>query len=218
MNQINQTWGRLIVLEGIDGAGKTTQASLLEAHLRAKGREVCRTAEPTPFPTGVALREALSGKTKKSECEMAVMFVQDRIAHNIHPTEGIEAWLTRGVDVICDRYYYSTLAYQGQSTDYEWVKGMNLSCPQIRRPDLCIYLDLTPEQSMERIQRGRDRVEIYENTETLARVRNAFFSVFDDLRETDRIAIVDAYRSPEAIAEEIAMLSDSVKVDSFERK
>ena len=106
--------GRLIVLEGIDGAGKTTQASLLEAHLRAMGREVFRTAEPTPFPSGIALREALGGKVKKSECEMATMFVLDRIAHNIHPTEGIRAILDAGMDIICDRYYYSTLAYQGQ--------------------------------------------------------------------------------------------------------
>ncbi len=200
--------GRFIVLEGIDGAGKTTQAELLEAHLRSMGREVYRTAEPTPYPTGVRLREALGGKTKKSECEMAVMFVLDRIAHNLHPTEGIEAVLDSGTDIICDRYYYSTLAYQGHSTDYEWVKSMNLSCPEIRRPDICIYLDLTPEQSLDRISRGRDSVEIYENEETLRRVRQAFFGVFDDLKCTDNIAVVDAYKAPEEIAEKIASLVD----------
>ena len=97
--------GRLIVLEGIDGAGKTTQAALLQAHLEAKGREVFRTAEPTPFPSGIALREALGGKVKKSKCEMATMFVFDRIAHNIHPTEGLRAKLDEGIDVLCDRYY-----------------------------------------------------------------------------------------------------------------
>lgn len=199
-----KTQGRLIVLEGIDGAGKTTQASLLEAHLRKKGREVFRTAEPTPFPSGVALREALGGKVKKSECEMATMFVLDRIAHNIHPTEGICAILDAGKDIICDRYYYSTLAYQGQSTDYAWVKSMNLSCPEIRKPDLCIYLDLTPAQSLERIRAGRDSVEIYENEETLTRVRNAFLSVLDDLSATDRIVRIDAYRTPEEIAKDIA--------------
>lgn len=199
-----KTQGRLIVLEGIDGAGKTTQASLLEAHLRKKGREVFRTAEPTPFPSGVALREALGGKVKKSECEMATMFVLDRIAHNIHPTEGIRAILDAGKDIICDRYYYSTLAYQGQSTDYAWVKSMNLSCPEIRKPDLCIYLDLTPAQSLERIRAGRDSVEIYENEETLTRVRNAFLSVLDDLSATDRIVRIDAYRTPEEIAKDIA--------------
>ena len=202
--------GRFIVLEGIDGAGKTTQAALLEEHLRAQGREVVRTAEPTGFPSGVALRQALSGAVKKSECEMAAMFVLDRIAHNIHPTEGIVALLERGVDIICDRYYYSTLAYQGQSTDYEWVREMNLRCPRITHPDLCIYLDLQPEQSLERIRAGRDRLEIYENEDTLTRVRNAFLSVFADPFVTDRIEIVNAYRTPEEIAREIARAVDSL--------
>ncbi len=206
------TRGRFIVLEGIDGAGKTTQAALLEAHLQAQGRKVIRTAEPTGFATGVALRQALGGVTPKSETEMAAMFVLDRIAHNLHPAEGIEAWLDRGVDVICDRYYYSTLAYQGQSTDYEWVKAMNLHCPDIRKPDLCIYLDLTPEQSLERIRAGREQVEIYENKETLTRVRNAFFSVFADLKQTDRIEVVNAYRTPEEIGAELAALVDGLSL------
>lgn len=202
--------GRLIVLEGIDGAGKTTQAALLEAHLRAQDREVFRTAEPTGFPSGVALRRALGGTDKKSECEMAAMFVLDRIAHNIHPTEGLIARLERGEDIICDRYYYSTLAYQGQSTDYAWVREMNLRCPQITHPDVCIYLDLQPEQSLERIRAGRDHLEIYENKETLERVRDAFLSVFRDLAAFDRIEIVDAYRTPEQIAQQIARIVDSL--------
>ena len=202
--------GRFIVLEGIDGAGKTTQAEQLMAHLTAKGRSVHRTAEPTSLPTGVALREALGGKVKKTECEMATMFVLDRIAHNTHPTEGLNAILEAGQDIICDRYYYSTLAYQGHSTDYEWTKKMNLECPEILRPDLCIYLDLTPEQSLDRIRCGRESVEIYENLETLGRVRQAFMKVFEDLGKTDNIKIVNAYRTPEEIAKEIAHIVDGL--------
>lgn len=195
--------GRFIVFEGIDGSGKTTQARLLAEHLKKNGRKTFLTAEPTTLPTGRALREALSGKINRTECQMAVMFVDDRIAHNVHPTEGIAALLDAGIDVICDRYYYSTLAYQGQSTDYAWVKSMNLDCPEIRKPDLCIYIDLLPNQSLERISRGRDSVEIYENLDTLTKVREQFLSVISDLTPMDNIRIIDGYRTVEAVFADI---------------
>lgn len=196
--------GRLIVFEGIDGAGKTTQIALLKAVLEAEGRHIACTAEPTDSPTGRMLREALSGRACRTACEMAALFTLDRIYHNVAPLTGIRAQLDAGVDVICDRYYYSSLAYQGSQTDPAWVREMNLSCPEITRPDLCIFLDLTPEESLARIYRGRDTREIYENSETLRRVRDCFYEVFSALRETDRIVVVDASRSVEDIAEEIA--------------
>ncbi len=202
--------GRFIVFEGIDGSGKTTQARLLAKHLEENGKKVVMTAEPTDLPTGKALREALGGNVKKSECEMAVLFVEDRIAHNIAPDSGIEALLEAGAWVICDRYYYSTLAYQGQSTDYAWVKSMNLDCPQIRKPDLCIYVDLLPEQSLERIRKGRESVEIYENIETLSRVREQFLSVINDLKQTENIRVIDGYRSVEEIFADIYSIVSSL--------
>ncbi|MBE6549820.1 MAG: dTMP kinase [Ruminococcaceae bacterium] len=195
--------GRFIVFEGIDGSGKTTQVQLLADFLREQGIETVVTAEPTALPTGKELRAALSGKEKKSECEMAALFVLDRIAHNNDKENGIRALVEKGAYVICDRYYYSTLAYQGMSTDYSWVKKMNLACPDIMRPDLCIYLDLLPEQSLERIRRGRESTEIYETEEILARVRNTFLTVINDLKKTDNIAVIDAYRPINAIAEDI---------------
>ncbi len=198
--------GKFIVFEGIDGSGKTTQAKRLVSFLQGKGRETALTAEPTALPSGKLLREALSGKIARSECQMAVMFVDDRICHNIEPQSGIRALLDAGIDVICDRYYYSTLAYQGQSTDYAWVKAMNLGCPEITRPNLCIYIDLLPEQSLERIARGRDGVEIYENIETLTKVREKFLSVIRDLGESDNICIVDGYRTESEVAQDIAAI------------
>ena len=203
---MNNNRGLFIVFEGIDGSGKTTQVKMLSAALEAMGRKTFVTAEPTTFPTGKALREALSGRVKKSECEMAVMFVADRIAHNITAEEGIEALLEAGVDVICDRYYYSSLAYQGQATDYQWVKTMNIDCPQIRRPDACIYIDLLPEQSLERISKGRDSVEIYENVETLTKVRNQFLAVIRDLAKTDNIHVVNGYRTPDEVSSDICKI------------
>ena len=192
--------GRFIVFEGIDGAGKTTQIDLLAKRLEDAGESVSVTAEPTDNESGRALRRALSGKEPHSECEMAVMFVFDRIGHNAQ----IEELLAQGKTVICDRYYYSTLAYQGKSTDYAWVRAMNIGCPDIRRPDACIYLDLTPEESLARISKGRDAVEIYENLEKLTEVRDSFFSVIEDLRaEGEKIFAVKANRSIEEISDEI---------------
>ena len=196
--------GKFIVFEGIDGAGKSTQVNLLTEKLVSLGYDVVLTAEPTTLPSGKALRQALSGKDKKSECEMATMFVLDRIAHNIDKESGILPLCEQGKIVISDRYYYSTLAYQGHSTDYEWVKKMNLSCPDIKRPDLCIYLDLLPEQSLARIKARNEEVEIYENVEKLTKVRNTFLSVIEDLKnDGEKIFVVNADRSIEDISDEI---------------
>ena len=202
--------GRFIVFEGIDGSGKTTQARMLAAALESRGYKVRLTAEPTELPTGRALRAALGGSVKLSECQMATLFVEDRIAHNVEPDVGINALVERGEIVICDRYYYSTLAYQGHSTDYGWVKAMNLECPEIRKPDLCIYIDLLPEQSLERIAKGRDSVEIYENVETLTKVRQQFLSVIEDIGKTDKICVIDGYRMPDEVARDILCCVEGV--------
>ncbi len=195
--------GRFIVFEGIDGAGKTTQIELLEKHMRANGRRVFRTAEPTESVTGGLLRDALSGNARRSPCELAALFTLDRIFHNVSPVSGIQKMLADGYDVICDRYYYSSMAYQGSETDPAWVREMNLSCPEILRPDACVFLDLTPEESMARIQRGRVTQEIYETRERLEAVRARFLRVIDELRDTDRIHVINAARSVEEIHAEI---------------
>ena len=207
-NQIKR--GRFIVFEGIDGAGKTTQIDLLAKYLQTSGRRILRTAEPTESVSGGLLRDALGGVSKRSACEMAALFVLDRIFHNVNPITGIEKMLSDGVDVICDRYYYSSLAYQGSETDPEWVRAMNLNFPEICRPDLCIFLDLTPEQSMERIGKGRVTLEVYENVERLTRVRKQFFDVFDSLGENERICVVNAARSVEEIHQEIVSIVEKL--------
>ena len=200
--------GKFIVFEGIDGAGKTTQAKMLGERLSSIGKSVFLTAEPTDLESGRELRRILGGEEKKSNTELAMLFTLDRIAHNIDKEKGIVAMLEAGYNVICDRYYYSSLAYQGGVTSYDWVKSLNLCCPDIRHPDLCIFLDLTPEQSLERISKGREKLEIFENVETLTRVRESFFSVLTDL--DDNIAVLDAYRTPEEIAEDIFTLYKSL--------
>lgn len=200
--------GRFIVFEGIDGAGKTTHIALLAEWLRAQGRQVAVTAEPTDSATGRMLRQALSGAVPSTPCARAALFVLDRIRHNTDPGNGIAALLSGGTDVICDRYYYSTLAYQGSETDPEWVERMNLECPEIRRPDLCIFLDLTPEESLARIEARGEAKEIYETKEKLEAVRARFQEVWKRLEGHDRIVTVSAAGS---IAETQAAIRAAVK-------
>lgn len=189
--------GKFIVFEGIDGCGKTTQIARLRDALCAMGRQVSLTAEPTDSPTGKLLRAALSGADPRSPSEMAALFTLDRIGHNLG-ANGIGEALASGKDVLCDRYYYSSLAYQGSLCDYDWVRHMNLDCPDIRRPDLCVFLDLSPAESLARISARGNAAEIYEKEESLRLFRSTFLRVFETL--PDRTAIIDAAGTPEEVA------------------
>ena len=201
---MNENKGRFIVLEGIDGAGKTTQAELLEKYLVASGRQVARTAEPTGYAGGVALRAALGGKVKKSECEMAAMFVLDRIEHNIHEGDGIEALLADGYDVICDRYYDSSYAYQlaGRRISEDVLDQLNDLVVKDAHPDMTFLLDLTLDVSLQRVSgRGEaDRLEL-EGLAFKQRVRDGFLA--QAKKHPDRICVVDASKSPEGIFNDI---------------
>ena len=196
---------KFIVFEGIDGAGKTTQIKMLAARLDDMGIPCRMTAEPTEYPSGKKLREALSGKLAATPLEMAEMFAQDREIHNTHKEDGINACLESGNTVISDRYYYSSLAYQGTVLGYETVAALNLDNESIRRPDLCIFLDLTPEKSLERIGARADvPTEIYENREYLEKTRRTFFDTFERLRERgENIIVIDAFGTPKEVAERI---------------
>lgn len=196
---------KFIVFEGIDGAGKTTQINLLAAALRERGIDCFVTAEPTTLPSGKLLRRALSGQIPATPMEMAEMFARDRVNHNLDENEGIEKKLSQGTTVITDRYYYSSLAYQGSELGFDVVSKLNLENPDIRTPDLCVFLDLTPDVSLARIG-ARENVphEIYENYEYLDKTRKTFFSVFEKLRERgEKIVLIDASGSVEEIAKNI---------------
>lgn len=189
-----------IVFEGIDGCGKTTQLKMLCEKLEKLGRTPTPTAEPTDSTTGRMLRAALSGKDPRTPCEMAALFTLDRIHHN-KAENGIERGLEAGHDVISDRYYYSSLAYQGSLTDYEWVRHMNCACPEIRKPDLCVFLDISPRAALSRIGRRGEPQEIYEKEDTLTLFRATFLRVFGSL--DDNIAIINAEGSPDEVAERV---------------
>ena len=203
--------GKFIVIEGLDGSGKTTQLNALARNLRALGYAVAETAEPTASTTGGLARDALSGFTPRTGAEIAALFMADRVAHNVNPVNGIGKLLSEGCVVLCDRYYYSSLAYQGTVTDPEWVFHINIDCPEIRKPDLCVFLDLDDEECLRRMERGRSYREIYENENSLLAVRRRYYEIFRRLEHRDNICIVNAARTPEEVAADVLSAVKSVR-------
>ncbi|MBR0449378.1 MAG: dTMP kinase [Clostridia bacterium] len=195
--------GKFIVFEGLDGSGKGTQIRLIEKKLLEAGRDVTLTAEPTETALGGMIRDALAGNHMRTPSELAALFLADRIQHNTDAKKGIISLLNAGKDVICDRYYFSSFAYQGIDVGRDWVMKMNLDCPDILKPDVCIFLDVDPDVCMQRIDSSRAFTEIYEKASTLKRIRSRFFEVFEKLGSTENIKIIDASRTPEEIAIDI---------------
>ncbi len=193
-----------IVFEGLDGSGKSTQINMLKDKLKLMGRKVYVTAEPTNSATGGLIRDTLSNNYKREPSELASLFLTDRISHNVNPVWGIQKFLKDGTDIICDRYYYSSFAYQGLGTDLQWIIDMNLNCPQIIKPDLCIYLDVDPRKCKRRVDNERAHLEIFENDEKIMeQTRMQFFEVFKKLNSSENIKIIDANRPINVIADEI---------------
>lgn len=199
--------GRFIVFEGLDGSGKSTQIALLCEGLKRSGRRVYCTAEPTSSATGGIIRDVLSGSYRRGAAELAGLFLADRITHNVDPAWGIERYLDDGVDVICDRYYYSSFAYQGLGADLNWIMDMNLNCPEIAKPDLCVFLDVDHRRCKRRMDRERMHLEIFERDEqVMEQTRLRFYEVFRLLEGREDIRIVDAGRPVDVVAEEILQL------------
>ena len=148
--------------------------------------------------------------TPRTGAEIAALFMADRVAHNVNPINGIGKLLSEGRIVLCDRYYYSSLAYQGTVTDPEWVFHINIDCPEIRKPDLCVFLDLDDEECLRRMEQGRSYREIYENENSLLAVRRRYYEIFRRLEHRDRICIVNAARTPEEVAADVLSAVKSV--------
>jgi dTMP kinase len=159
-----------VVLEGIDGSGTTTQLGRLERHLGTLGRRVHATREPSAGPIGRMLRDILLGQHRHPDGgvvdgrTMALLFAADR--HD-HLAREIEPALAAGMDVISDRYVWSSLAYQALEAERDWVS--TLACG-IRVPDLTILLDVTIETAFARRAVAGRPVERYDDDVVLKRV------------------------------------------------
>lgn len=195
--------GLFLTLEGGDGAGKTTQAALLEEWLRAQGREVVRTREPGGTDVGVRIRDiVLHHRGHIAPRAEALLYAADR-AHHIETV--VQPAIARGDVVIQDRYLDSSVAYQGAGRvlDADDVRELSLWATGGLLPDLTVLLDLDPASARARLDaddKPFDRLEA-EKAEFHERVRAAFLTLA--AAEPERFLVLDATEPAAVLAERV---------------
>ncbi|UXY14899.1 dTMP kinase [Chitiniphilus purpureus] len=202
---MKSTRGLFISVEGVDGAGKSTQLAWLAEWLTRRGVPLIQTREPGGTPLGEQLRACLLREPMHLETEALLMFA----ARREHLAQVIVPALARGDWVLCDRFSDATYAYQGGGRGLapariqqleDWVQGQG---PGRCEPDLTLLFDVPPEVSNARLASGRmlDRFE-REAADFHARVREAYLA--RAAAAPQRIRVVDASGTPQAIQAHLA--------------
>lgn len=195
--------GVWITFEGGDGAGKTTQATLLEEWLSAQGRTIVRTREPGGTEVGDLVRDiVLHHRGDIAPRAEALLYAADR-AH--HVATLVRPALARGEVVIQDRYLDSSVAYQGAGRvlDAAEIRALSVWATEDALPDVTVLLDLDPASARRRLDAADkpfDRLEA-EKAEFHERVRRAFLALAAD--EPDRFLVLDAALPAEALADAV---------------
>ncbi len=186
--------GILIVFEGTDGTGKSTQLQLLSCYLQEKGYQVVTTREPTDGHYGRKIRSLYMNRNKYSREEELELFLADRREH-VH--ELLIPALKQGKIVLCDRYFLSTAAYQGaRGFDPEKILQQNHFAPD---PDLALLFQVPLDTGLERITSGRgDTLNDFEQRENLDRVAAIFSAI-----KKPYIRAIDANRSIEEVHRQV---------------
>lgn len=181
--------GVFIVIEGLDGSGKTTQANILAKKLSENYKVLC-TAEPSQGKIGNFIRDCCLYEEKRLPIEAeALLFAADRIEHIQHE---IAPALADGKIVICDRYIYSSLAYQGSTgLSLDWIQTINARSLQ---PDFSLFIDVPPERVLERLQRKKS---VMETLETQKKVRKVYLNFV----EKGELILVNGDKSKDEVAE-----------------
>lgn len=192
--------GKFIVLEGIDGSGKSSHARLLTERMRREGYPVWRTFEPTDGSIGTLLRHYLRGEEQTSERAVAALFLADRLDH-IQKEDGLLSVLQGGTNVVCDRYLYSSIAYNCMGESIEWVAALNRAAHELLTPDLVVYLDL-PADAMECRLQNRQVVEIYEKVGYQRMVHDRYELAFG-VWPQDKVVSINCNRAKAEVAEDV---------------
>jgi dTMP kinase len=197
---------RLIVLEGLDGAGTTTQARRLVEHLHGRGVPAHLTREPSDGPIGRLIREMLTGHHALPDQSIAqstfgLLFAADRLDHL---QREVEPKLAAGVTVVSDRWYHSSLAYQGTGADRDWIATLN---SRARRPDLTIFLQVRPEiAAQRRVAAGRVQ-ELFDDLRMQQDVDAGYRATITELTALgERIEIVDGELPADQVLQQIVRL------------
>jgi dTMP kinase len=195
--------GAFVALEGMDGSGKGTQIKKLKKRLEAEGYAVYRTAEPNDSPTGDLIHQIMIGRIRTTNDVIAALYAADRLDHIQNDTNGILKFLRQGINVLTDRYYFSSYAYQSVDVPMDWVIEANSLAAKLLRPDLTIFIDVDPHVTMERIEKNRLTRELFEETDRLMATRARYMEAFERMKDVEKILIVDGNRSVDVIHEEI---------------
>lgn len=184
--------GLFVVLEGIDGAGTTTQAERLCEALRAEDVRATVTREPSDGPIGTLIRQALTGRVSLpngggplNAQTMALLFAADRTDH-------LEAqvlpWMDRGDVVLCDRYVLSSLAYQGALLPLDWVEGINAFASP---PDLTLFLEVPPEVAARRRAGRGGAAELFEEESLQRKIAARYLDALKRRGRKERVVRID---------------------------
>ena len=204
------TRGKFIVIDGMDGSGKTTQSIKLIKYLfnKAKKNHLALTREPYTSDEGAEIRRILAESKDPMEqgYKLADLFVSDR---KFHINYLIEPLLNKGLHVISDRYKYSTLAYQQtQGVPLEKLMEMHNG---LLVPDITFIFDVPAEVAMQRMSedRVRGRKEVFEQLEFQEKLRHNYLALKDQL-PNENIVIVDASKSVDEVFSQIKAEVDKI--------